>query len=161
MSLVEKINEDMKVAMKSQDKEKLSVIRMIKSAVQLAKIELKHELSDEEVVDVVAKQIKMRKDSIAEFSKAGRDDLVEQNQKEVDILNTYMPEQLSLEEVTKIIDEVFASVNPTFPKQMGLIMKEVNPKVRGKFDMGEVSKIIKDKLSNLGSSKLNGPKEKI
>ena len=149
MSLVEKINEDMKVAMKSQDKEKLSVIRMIKSAVQLAKIELKHELSDEEVVDVVAKQIKMRKDSIAEFSKAGRDDLVEQNQKEVDILNTYMPEQLSLEEVTKIIDEVFASVNPTFPKQMGLIMKEVNPKVRGKFDMGEVSKIIKDKLSNL------------
>lgn len=149
MSLVEKINEDMKLAMKSQDKEKLSVIRMIKSAVQLAKIELKHELSDEEVVDVVAKQIKMRKDSIAEFSKAGREDLVEQNQKEVDILNTYMPEQLSSDEVIKIIDEVFASINPTSPKQMGLIMKEVNPKVRGKFDMGEVSKIIKDKLSNL------------
>lgn len=149
MSLVEKINEDMKLAMKSQDKEKLSVVRMIKSAIQLAKIELKHELSDEEVVDVVAKQIKMRKDSIAEFSKAGRDDLVAQNQKEVEILNTYMPEQLSIEEVIKIIDEVFASVKPTSPKQMGLIMKEVNPKVRGKFDMGEVSKLIKDKLSNL------------
>lgn len=149
MSLVEKINEDMKAATKSQEKEKLSVIRMLKSAIQLAKIELKHELSDEEVIDVVAKQIKMRKDSIAEFSKAGRDDLVAQYQSEVEILNTYMPEQLSIEEVTKIIDEVFASVNPTSPKQMGLIMKEVNPKVRGKFDMGEVSKLIKDKLSNL------------
>ena len=149
MDLVNKINEDMKLAMKSQDKEKLSVVRMIKSAVQLAKIELKHELSDEEVIDVISKQIKMRKDSITEFSKAGREDLVEQYSREVEILNTYMPEQLSLEEVTKIIDEVFANVNPTSQKQMGLIMKEVNPKVRGKFDMGEVSKIIKDKLSNL------------
>lgn len=149
MSLVETINEDMKLAMKSQDKEKLSVVRMLKSAIQLAQIELKHELSDEEVIDVVAKQIKMRKDSIAEFSKAGRDDLVAQYQSEVEILNAYMPEQLSIDEVTKIIDEVFASVNPTSPKQMGLIMKEVNPKVRGKFDMGEVSRIIKDKLNNL------------
>ena len=149
MSLVEKVNEDMKLAMKSQDKDKLSVVRMLKSAIQLAKIELKHELSDEEVVDVVAKQIKMRKDSITEFTKAGRNDLASQYQAEVEILSAYMPEQLSFEEVTKIIDEVFASVNPTSPKQMGLIMKEVNPKVRGKFDMGEVSKIIKDKLSNL------------
>lgn len=149
MSLVERINEDMKTAMKSQDKETLSVVRMIKSAVQLAKIELKHELSDEEVVDVVAKQIKMRKDSIVEFSKASRDDLVAQYQSEIDVLNKYMPEQLSIDEVNKIIDDAFALVNPTSQKQMGLIMKEVNPKVRGKFDMGEVSKIIRDKLSNL------------
>ena len=149
MSLVEIINEDMKAAMKSQDKETLSVVRMIKSAVQLAKIELKHELSDEEVVDVVAKQIKMRKDSIVEFSKASRDDLVAQYQSEIDVLNKYMPEQLSIDEVNKIIDDAFALVNPTSQKQMGLIMKEVNPKVRGKFDMGEVSKIIRDKLSNL------------
>ena len=149
MSLVNQINEDMKLAMKIQDKEKLSVVRMIKSAVQMASIELKHELSDEEVIDVVAKQIKMRKDSIAEFEKAGREDLVSQYKGEVEILNSYMPEQLSLEEVTKIIDEVFTQVNPTSPKQMGLIMKEVNPRVRGKFDMGEVSKIIKDKLSNI------------
>ena len=149
MSLVERINEDMKAAMKSQDKETLSVVRMIKSAVQLAKIELKHELSDEEVVDVVAKQIKMRKDSIVEFSKASRDDLVAQYQSEIDVLNKYMPEQLSIDEVNKIIDDAFALVNPTSQKQKGLIMKEVNPKVRGKFDMGEVSKIIRDKLSNL------------
>ena len=149
MTLVERLNEDMKMAMKAQDKETLNVIRMVKSAVQMAKIELKHDLSDEEVVDVISKQIKMRKDSITEFSKASRDDLVAQYQNEIDILNKYMPEQLSLEEVEKIIDEAFALVNPTSQKQMGLIMKEVNPKVRGKFDMGEVSKLIKDKLSNL------------
>ena len=149
MLLIERLNEDMKIAMKAQDKETLNVIRMVKSAVQLAKIELKHDLTDEEVVDVVSKQIKMRKDSIVEFSKANRDDLVAQYQQEINILNKYMPEQLSLEEVEKIIDEAFVIVNPTSQKQMGLIMKEVNPKVRGKFDMGEVSKIIKDKLSNL------------
>ena len=149
MTLSERINEDMKVAMKAQDKETLNVIRMVKSAVQLAKIELKHDLTDEEVVDVISKQIKMRKDSILEFSKANREDLVAQYQSEIDVLNKYMPEQLSFDEVEKIIDEAFSVVNPTSQKQMGLIMKEVNPKVRGKFDMGEVSKIIKDKLSNL------------
>lgn len=149
MTLVERINEDMKLAMKAQDKETLNVVRMIKSAIQMAKIELKHELTDEEVVDVVSKQIKMRKDSIVEFSKASRDDLVEQYNKEITILNKYMPEQLSLDEVVKIIDDAFTLINPTSQKQMGLVMKEVNPKVRGKFDMGEVSKLIKDKLSNL------------
>ena len=149
MTLVERINEDMKLAMKAQDKETLNVVRMIKSAIQMAKIELKHELTDEEVVDVVSKQIKMRKDSIVEFSKASRDDLLEQYNKEITILNKYMPEQLSLDEVVKIIDDAFTLINPTSQKQMGLIMKEVNPKVRGKFDMGEVSKLIKDKLSNL------------
>ena len=149
MTLVERINEDMKLAMKSQDKETLSVVRMLKSAIQLSKIELKHDLSDEEVVDVVSKQIKMRKDSVLEFSKASRDDLVAQYEREIEILNNYMPEQLSLEEVEKIIDEAFLLINPSSQKQMGLIMKEVNPKVRGKFDMGEVSKIIKEKLSSL------------
>lgn len=149
MTLVERINEDMKLAMKAQDKETLNVVRMIKSAIQMAKIELKHELTDEEVIDVVSKQIKMRKDSIVEFSKASRSDLVEQYNKEITILNKYMPEQLSYDEVVKIIDDAFTLINPTSQKQMGLIMKEVNPKVKGKYDMGEVSKLIKDKLSNL------------
>ena len=149
MSLVERVNEDVKLAMKSQDKERLNVVRMLKSAIQLSKIELKHELSDEEVIDVVAKQIKMRKDSIMEFSKASRDDLIRQYQKEVEVLMSYMPEQLSIDEVNQIIDDVFKKIQPTSPKQMGLIMKEVTPCVKGKFDMGEVSKIIKEKLNNL------------
>ena len=149
MSLVEKINDDMKIAIKSQDKETLSVIRMLKSAIQLAAIEKKHDLTDEEVVDVLSKQIKMRKDSVVEFTKANREDLANQYNKEIDILMTYMPEQLSMKDVIGIIDSVIKEINPTSQKQMGLIMKEVTPKVKGKFDMGEVSKIIKEKLSNL------------
>lgn len=149
MSLVETINDDMKNAMKNQDKEKLSVIRMLKSAVQLAAIEKKHELSDEEVIDVLAKQIKMRKESVGEFSKANREDLVNQYNREIEILMSYMPEQMSEEECLKIIDEVFLEINPTSQKQMGLIIKEVAPKLKGKFDMGEASKIIKDRLSKL------------
>ena len=149
MSLVERINEDLKEYMKARDKDSLNVIRMLKSAIQMAKIELKHDLSDSEVIDVISKQIKMRKDSIAEFTKASRDDLASQYQKEIDILNKYMPEQLSIDEVNKIIDEVINKVKPESVKQMGLIIKEVSPKVKGRFDMGEVSKIVKDKLSNL------------
>ncbi len=147
MTLAEKINDDVKTAMKNQDKEKLNVIRMVKSAIQLAKIEAKHDLSDEEVIDVISKQIKMRKDSIVEFEKASRTDLTENYKREIDILNEYMPEPLAKEEVEKIIEEAFAKINPTSPKQMGLIMKEVTPLVKGKFDMGEVSKMIREKLN--------------
>ena len=147
MTLAERINDDVKTAMKSQDKEKLNVIRMVKSAIQLAKIEAKHDLSDEEVIDVISKQIKMRKDSIVEFEKASRTDLAEAYKREIDILSEYMPEPLSKEEVEKIIEEVFVKINPTSPKQIGLIMKEVTPLVKGKFDMGEVSKMIREKLN--------------
>lgn len=148
MSLAERITEDVKIAMKNQDKEKLNVIRMVKSAIQLAKIEAKHDLSDEEVIDVISKQIKMRKDSIVEFEKASRTDLAENYRKEIEILKEYMPEQLSIEKVHEIIDNAFDKIKPTSPKQMGMIMKEVTPQIKGKFDMGEVSKIIKEKLSS-------------
>lgn len=149
MNLIDRLNNDLKESMKNKDKVKLSVIRMLKSAIQMTQIELKHDLSDDEVIDVISKQIKMRKDSIKEFKNAKRDDLVAQYQEEVDILNIYMPEQLSFDEVSKIIDEVIEKVNPISQKQMGLIIKEISPKVKGRFDMGEVSKIVKDKLSNL------------
>lgn len=149
MGLVLKINEDLKSAMKNKDKDRLSVIRMLKSAIQLAKIDLGHELNDDEVVSVISKQIKMRKDSITEFSKAGRDDLVSQYQNEVEILNAYMPEALSLEEVNNIIDSVFNEVRPEGMRQMGIIMKEVSSKVKGRYDMSEISKMIKDRLNNL------------
>ena len=91
----------------------------------------------------------MRNDSIAEFEKGGREDLVEQNKKEIEILNRYMPVQLTDEEVNQIIDEAFANVNPTSNKDMGLIMKEVTPKLKGKTDMAKVSAIIKDRLANI------------
>ena len=149
MNLNDKIMNDLKEAMKNKDSFKLSVIRMVKGAIQLEKINKKRDLTDEEVIDVISKQIKLRKDSINEFTKAGRNDLVENTQKEVEILNEYMPEQLSSEEVNKIIDEAFLKLNPTSSKDMGLIIKEISPKVKGRTDMGEVSKIIKDKLSQI------------
>lgn len=149
MNLNDRIMNDLKDAMKNKDSFKLSVIRMVKGAIQLEKINKKRDLNDEEVIDVISKQIKLRKDSINEFEKAGRNDLADTTKKEVEVLNEYMPEQLSSEEVNKIIDEAFAKVNPTSQKDMGLIMKEVTPKVKGKADMGEVSRIIKEKLSNI------------
>lgn len=149
MTLSEIINKDMVDYMKSKDSFSLGVVRMVKGAIQLEKINLKRELNDDEVISVISKQIKMRNDSINEFAKANRNDLVEQYQKEIELLNKYLPEQLTLDEVNKIIDEAFTKINPTSSKDMGLIMKEVSPKVNGRFDKGQVSTIIKDRLSNL------------
>lgn len=146
MTLLEQINKDMVEAMKNKDSFTLGTIRMAKGAIQLEEINKKKELTDEEVVSVIAKQIKIRNDSIAEFTKANRTDLVEQNQKEIEILNKYMPEQLSLEEVNRIIEEAFTKLNPT-SKDIGLIMKEISPKLKGKADMGKVNAIIKEKLA--------------
>ena len=140
---------DLVTAMKTQDKETLSVLRMVKGAIQLEEINKKSELSDEDFIGVVSKQIKTRKESIIEFEKAGRNDLIEQTQKEIEILNKYMPEQLSEEEVLKVIDEAFNTVNPQTQSDMGKLMGFVTPKLKGKADMSFVSKTIKEKLSNL------------
>ncbi len=140
------ILEDLKTAMKNQDKERLSVIRMVKGAIQMTELNKKHELTDDEVIDVITKEIKSRKDSINEFQKGGRKDLVDKTQAEIDILSEYLPEQLTLEELNKIIDEVFAKVNPTSSKEMGKVMKELTPKIKGKADMGLVSKMVKEKI---------------
>ena len=149
MTLFEKINNDMISYMKNKDSFSLGVIRMVKGAIQLEKINLKRELNDDEVIAVIAKQIKMRNDSISEFEMANRNDLVEQYRKEVELLKQYMPEQLSEEDINKIIDEAFASINPNGPKDMGLIMREVSPKLKGRADMGKVNALIKEKLANL------------
>lgn len=141
------ILEDLKNAMKAQDKLKLSVIRMVKSSIQMEELNKKRELNDEEVIDVISKQIKTRKDSINEFTKGGRDDLVESTSKEIEILSTYLPEQLSEKEINDIIDKVFEDVKPESPKDMGKVMKAVTPLVKGKADMGMVSSIIKNKLN--------------
>lgn len=148
MTLLEQLNKDMIVSMKNKDSFSLGVIRMAKGAIQLEAINKKKELTDEDAIAVLAKQIKMRNDSITEFTKAGRTDLVEQNQKEIEILNKYMPAQLSEEEIDKTIQEAFDKLNPT-SKDMGLIMKEVSPKLKGRADMSKVNAIIKEKLSNL------------
>ena len=145
----QKILNDLKNAMKNQNKELLSVIRMVKGAIQMEEIKVKHELSDDEVIGIIAREIKTRKESIKEFEKGNRTDLIEQTKKEIDILNRYMPEQMSEEEINATIDSVFAKVNPTKPSDMGAIMKEITALVKGKADMSLVSSKIKEKLSNL------------
>ena len=138
---------DLVAAMKNKDKETLSVLRMVKGAMQLEEINKKHELNDEEVISVIAKQIKTRKESILEFEKANRSELIEQTKKEIDILNKYMPEQMSEEEINKVIEEVFSKVMPQSVKDMGKVMKEITPLVKGKADMSLVNKLIKDRLN--------------
>lgn len=145
--MVEKLKDDMIEAMKNKEKKRLTVIRMVKAAMDQEHIDKKREINDELLIDVVNKQIKMRKDSIVEFQKGMRNDLVEETQKEIDILMKYLPEQLSLEEVEKTIDEIFALVKPESQKDMGKVMKEATARLKGKADMKTVSEIIKNKLS--------------
>lgn len=144
--MVEKLKQDMVEAMKNKEKERLTVIRMVKAAMDQEHIDRKKEINDELLIDVVNKQIKMRKDSIAEFEKGGRNDLIEKTQAEVDILMTYLPEQLTVEEVAIVIDEIFAAIKPEGQRDMGKVMKEATAQLKGKADMKEVSNIIKDKL---------------
>ncbi len=141
------ILEDLKTAMKNQDKETLAVIRMVKGAIQMEELNTKKELSDDEVISIIAKQIKTRKESITEFEKASREDLISKTNDEIKILEKYLPEQLTEEEVQKIINEAFEEVKPESMKDMGKLMGYLNPKLKGRTDMGNVSKIIKEKLN--------------
>lgn len=147
--MLEKFNKDIITAMKEKDQFKLTVLRMVKGAMQLESINKKIEINDELLIDTISKQIKLRNDSIIEFEKANRDDLIEKNKKEIEILKEYLPKQLTIEELDEILNDVFLKVSPSSPKDMGLIMKEVTPLVKGKADMKLVSEKIKAKLSSL------------
>ncbi len=148
MKLIDKINEDIKTYMKNKDTLRLNVVRMVKSSIQLELINSKKEtLEDDEVINIISKQIKMRNDSISEFKKASRDDLIKSYEEEIKVLKEYMPKELSEEEVISIIDEAIISTKATSIKEMKVVMKEVTPKVRGRFDMATVSNIIKSKLN--------------
>ena len=139
--------EDIKTAMKSGDKETLSVLRMAKGSMDKERIDKKREVNDELLTEVIAREIKTRNESIKEFEKGGRSDLVEQTQNEIEVLKKYLPEQLSEEEVDNIIDEVFKEVKPESMRDMGKVMGMVTPKVKGRYDMSEVSRKIREKLS--------------
>lgn len=136
-------------AMKEKDILKVQTLRGVKGEIDLEHINKKVEITDELVIDVISHQIKTRKESISEFEKGNRTDLIEKTNVEIELLSKYLPEQLSHDELMNLINSVFVKVNPTSAKDMGLIMKELTPLVKGKCDMKEVSLIIKDKLSNL------------
>lgn len=145
----ETILEDLKQAMKSQEKDLLTVIRMVKGAIQMEELKVKHPLNDEEVITIISREIKTRKESMIEFEKGGRKDLVEKTQSEIDILNRYMPEQLSENEVDQLMEEIFIQLKPAQPSDMGKIMAALTPKLKGKADMSLVSKKVKEKLSSI------------
>ena len=143
----EKLQKDLIDAMKSKDKMKIDVIKLVKANIQNEEINLKKELNDEEVLSIITKQVKMRKDAISDFEKANRNDLINQYNMEIDILNEYLPKSLTEEEAIKIIDEAFELVKPNGPSDMGKIMKEVSPKLKNRYDMSKASNLIKEKLS--------------
>lgn len=147
MNLFEELKKDMIDAMKAKDKDRLTVIRMLKAALDKERIDKKIEITDEVFISVLEKQIKMRNDSIEEFKKAGREELVEKTLGELEVLKKYLPEALSEDEVMEIINNAITKLEATTMKDMGKVMSEVSPKVKGRYDMKEVSSIIKSKLS--------------
>ena len=148
--MYEKINEDLKNAMKSKDTFKLSVLRMLKSALQLEQISKKHELDDNEIASVLKKQVKVRKDSLEEYKKYNKEDEVEKLEREISVLSVYLPEELSEEEIEKIVLSAIDDIKPTSMKDMGLVMKKVGELLVGKnADMSLVSKFVKEKIMSI------------
>lgn len=147
MNLIEQLDKDMIESMKNHEKERLTVIREVKAGIKQANIDQKKEINDELLIDVISRGIKTRRESIKEFEKGGRNDLIEKTQFEIDVLSKYLPEQLSEEEIMKIVDEVFEQVKPESAKDMGKVMGAITPLVKGKADMGLVSSIIREKLN--------------
>ncbi len=147
--MYDEITKDIVAAMKEKDTLKLQTLRGIKGDADMEHINKGVEVNDDLMLTVLSRGIKTRKESIAEFEKGGRNDLIDKTNQEIELLQKYLPKQMTKEELDAAIDEVFKKVNPTSEKDMGLIMKEVNPIVKGKADMKEVSILIKEKLASL------------
>jgi uncharacterized protein YqeY len=148
MSLLERLNNDMKQAMKNKEKDKLSVIRMVKASLQNEAIKLgKKELSEDDELTVLSREVKQRKDSLHEFDKAGREDLVDKLRTEISIVELYLPEQLSEEELSGIVKETISEVGAKSKAEMGKVMAAIMPKVKGKADGSLVNKLVQQHLS--------------
>jgi uncharacterized protein len=148
MSLLERLNNDMKQAMKNKEKDKLSVIRMIKASLQNEAIKLGNkELSEEEELTILSRESKQRKDSLHEFDKAGRNDLTEKLRAELTIVELYMPKQLTEEELSDIVKETISEIGAISKADMGKVMAAIMPKVKGKADGSLVNKLVQQHLS--------------
>ncbi len=142
----ERIANDLKDALKSQDKFKLSVLRMLKSALQMEHINKKHDLSDAEIISVIKKQVKLRKDSILEYEKYNKEEEVANLTKEVEILNEYLPEEASAEDISKMLDEAFKEIKPESMKDMGKIMAYASSHLANA-DAKMISDMVKERLN--------------
>ena len=146
MSLKETLNNDIKSAMKAKDKETLAVLRMIKTAVQAAEIDKKEELNAEEELTILAREAKQRRESLAEFVKAGRDELVAKTEAEIEIVERYLPKQLSVEEVKEVIATVAKKIGATTQKEFGKLMGAVMQELKGKADGNVIKEQVKAHL---------------
>ena len=147
MSLKQKITEDMKSAMRSKESDRLGAIRLLQSAIKQKEVDERIQVSDDDILNVIEKMLKQRRDSIEAYKKANRPDLVDKEEFEVNILQQYLPEQLKDSEIDQIIDDVISSCGASSIRDMGVVMSSVKMKVVGKANMAEVSQKIKTKLS--------------
>ena len=147
--MYDKIKNDIVEALKEKNTLKLQTLRGIKGEADLEHINKKIEINDDLIISVLSRGIKTRRESILEFEKGNRQDLIEKTQNEIDLLQAYLPKQLTDDEIDEVLNTVFNKVNPTSAKDMGLIMKEVSPILKGKADMSKVSSMIKERLNNL------------
>lgn len=146
MAVLDQLNEQMKTAMKAKDKATLSTVRMLKAALQNKQIELGHDLTEAEEQSVLTSEMKQRKESLAEFEKAGRDDLVTPLKAEIKLLAAYLPAQLDEAAVAKLVDETIQETGATSKADFGKVMKTLMPKVKGQADGALVNKLVKAKL---------------
>ena len=147
MSLKQQITDDMKTAMRARDTVRLGAIRLLLAAMKQREVDERIELTDADVVAIIEKMLKQRRDSISQYEAAKRQDLADIEKFEITVLQTYMPQQFSEAEVAAIIVEVIASTGAAGPKDMGKVMGAIKPKLAGRADMGKVSGLIKAQLS--------------
>lgn len=148
MSLKQQLMDDLKSSMKNKDTIRKNTITLIRAAITQKEVDEKIELSDEDILSIISKQLKERRDSLKEFEKANRDDLVNTTSMEIDILLKYLPKQLTQEEVESLVSEAIDELNAKSLKDIGIIMKAVMPKVQGRADGNMVNKAVKKLLSN-------------
>ncbi|ADO76805.1 GatB/YqeY domain-containing protein [Halanaerobium praevalens] len=146
--LKKKLMEDMKKAMKKKNKARLSVIRMTRAEIKNKEIETGNDLDDQGVIQVIAKQVKQIKDSLSDFEKAGKEDVMNKLNQEIEILQDYLPEQMSETEVNKLVEQVIAETGAENMSDMGQVMGKLMPQIKGKADGSLVSSKVKNKLSN-------------
>jgi len=146
MTMQERLMEDLKAAMRAGDELRKSTLRMLRSAIGYREIEVQRTLSDDEVLDVIAKQVKQRQDSIAEYTKGGRQDLVDQERAEMEILVTYLPQQLTREEITELARAAILKLEVSDIKQQGMVMKALQPQVKGRADGRLVNEVVRQLL---------------
>ncbi len=147
MSLMEKIRNDMKEAMKSKEKERLSTIRMLISEIKKRQIDSGKEFDDNDILRVIKSMVKSREDSVKAYKEGGREDLAEKEQKEIDVLKSYLPEQLSEKEIEKIVEEAIKESGAVSVRDMGKVMKIVMAKYGSQVDGKVVNRIVKEKLA--------------